>query len=181
MTTPRIPALPLDEAPAPATPILAAVERALGRVPNLHRTLAHAPAALKAYAAMAEALAGGVLELRLREKLALATAGVNGCGYCTAAHTALGKGAGIDEAELARSRRGESSDPRDAAALLVANEMLAHRGRVPDVVLEGAREAGLGDAELVEIAAHVGMNTFTNLFNELVRTEVDFPAVATAG
>ena len=51
---PRIPTLTDDKAPAPARRILDAVRRAVGMVPNLHRTLAHAPAALRGYVAAVE-------------------------------------------------------------------------------------------------------------------------------
>jgi uncharacterized peroxidase-related enzyme len=157
---------------------LSAVRAAVGMVPNLHRTLAHAPAALDGYVAMVGALGRGVLGPALREKIALATAAANGCAYCASAHAAIGGGLGLDGEEVARNLQGCSCDPRDQAALDLTRELIAHKGGVPDGALAAAREAGLGDAEIVEIAAHVGLNTFTNLFIELARTEIDFPPVS---
>ena len=176
--TPRIEPLPDDEASPTSLDLLQQVERALGMVPNLHRTLAHAPAALGGYVALTKALAGGRLSARLREQIAVATAGVNRCDYCAAAHTLLGKGAGVDADELLRNLDAESSDPNVAQILTFVRALISERGAVTDAQLRAVREAGLGDADLVELVAHVGMNWFTNAFNRLARTEVDFPALA---
>ncbi|MFO0967174.1 MAG: hypothetical protein U0793_16540 [Gemmataceae bacterium] len=37
------------------------------------------------------------------------------------------------------------------------------------------RAAGYGDAEIAEVVAHVGLNVFTNYFNNVARTPLDFP------
>jgi len=159
---------------------LSQVEKTLGMVPNLHWTLARAPAALKAYVDMAGALSQGVLDGKLREQIALATAGRNGCDYCASAHTALGQGQSIDAAELGRNLSGASDDARTQAALSFVGALLEHHGRVRDADLEAVRGAGFTDAEIIEIVAHVGLNTFTNTFNNLARPEIDFPVVELA-
>jgi hypothetical protein len=33
------------------------------------------------------------------------------------------------------------------------------------------------DAQFAEVAAHIDMRTFSNYFNNLVKTEIDFPHV----
>ena len=38
--------------------------------------------------------------------------------------------------------------------------------------------AGYSDAQVVEIIAHVALNTLTNYLNEALGTTVDFPAVS---
>ncbi len=60
-----------------------------------------------------------------------------------------------------------------------ATQLIEQRGRVTERDVEMVREAGFTDEELVEIVAHVGMNTLTNYFNEAFKTEVDFPLVQT--
>jgi hypothetical protein len=37
------------------------------------------------------------------------------------------------------------------------------------------REAGYGDAEIAEVVAHVALNIFTNYFNNVAGTAIDFP------
>jgi len=174
---PRIPALSDEQASPDARPVFTQVRKAVDMVPNLHRTLAHAPAALRAYVSMAGALAGGILPPPLREQIAVATAAANSCAYCASAHTALGKLAGLEAGELASNLHGEATDPRAAAALTFARRLVETRGDVTEADFGALRDAGFGDAEIVEIIAHVGLNTFTNLFNVAVGTEIDFPVV----
>ena len=177
---PRIKALSNDEAHSSSTRILRAVENALGVVPNLHRTLAHAPAALGASTSMARALADGVLDPKLRESVALATAGRNQCGYCASAHSAIGKACGLEEEEIFRNLSSDSGDSRSAAMLQFVSALIDSKGAVSDAELAAIREAGFSDQEIVEITTHVGMNLFTNMFNFLARTEIDFPVVSLA-
>ena len=171
--TPRI--APATEAAKPAPAIFAMLERALGTVPNLHRTLAHAPEVLEAYTHFAGQLAKGRLDPKLRESIAVAVAGANGCDYCAAAHATLGQQAGLERDELQRNLAGESSDERVSAALRFVRTVLAECGAIDDATLDAVRTAGFDDGEIVELIAHTGLNTFTNLFNNVARTEVDFP------
>lgn len=173
----RIPALNPEAAPAQSQPLLAAVQKKLGIVPNLFKTLAHSSAALQYYLAGSEALGNGALPAALREQLALTTAGVNECDYCASAHTLIGKGAGIGAGELADNLRGRSGDAKTQAALDFATAIVRTRGRVADAQLHAVRAAGYSEAEVVEIIAHVAVNIFTNYFNHIAGTEVDFPSV----
>jgi len=95
----RIPALAATAAPAASQPMLEAVRKKLGMVPNLFKTFAHSPAVLQYYLAGSEALAHGGLPAGLREQIALVAAGANECDYCASAHTLMGKGAGLSAAE----------------------------------------------------------------------------------
>jgi len=81
--------------------------------------------------------------------------------------------------ELASNLEGFSADEKTQAALKFATQLIEQRGRVTEHDVEMVREAGFTDEELVEIVAHVGMNTLTNYFNEAFKTEVDFPLVQT--
>jgi uncharacterized peroxidase-related enzyme len=176
----RIPALTLAAAPAASKALLEATQKKIGMVPNLYSTIAHSPAALTGYLNQSAALADGVLPAVLREQLALVTAGENGCDYCASAHTLMGKGAGLTEAEAARNLRGAADNTKTQAALDFAKALLKSRGQITDSQLGAVRTAGYSDAEVVEIVAHVGMNVFTNYFNNLARTTVDFPLVSAA-
>jgi alkylhydroperoxidase family enzyme len=37
---------------------------------------------------------------------------------------------------------------------------------------------GLSDAQIIEVLAHVALNTLTNYVNHIAATEIDFPVVA---
>ena len=62
-------------------PILDAVRKQLGVVPNMFRLIARSPAALQGFTANNGALAK-TLDVKTRERIALAVAQVNGCDYC---------------------------------------------------------------------------------------------------
>lgn len=177
---PRIEALALANAPAASAPFLEGAQKKLGMLPNLFRTLAHSPVALQAYAGQTEALGRGALSPALREQIAVATAGRNGCDYCASAHTLLGKRAGVGETEIAKNLRSESADPKVQAVLDFVSVVIEQRGRVTNHQLAAIRGAGFSEAEIVEMVAHVGMNIFTNYFNNVAETEVDFPRVHSA-
>ena len=168
----------IDAAPAAAKPLLEVVGKQLGSVPNLFRVVANSPAALEGYLGLSGALGKGSLPAATRERIALAVAEINGCGYCLAAHAFLGKKfAKLDEAEILANRNGHSGDPKADAAVHFAVAVTTARGHVGDHDLRAVKLAGYDDAQVVEIVVHVALNTLTNYINEVARTEVDFPAV----
>lgn len=179
---PRIAAIDPAAATGHAKELLDAVKAKLGVVPNMTRAMVVAPAALDGYLGLSAALGRGVLPARVREQLALGVGEANGCDYCVAAHTALGKGAGLTDAEVSASRRGAAADPKADALLRFARVLTERRGRVGDAEVAAARAAGATDAELAEVVAHVALNVFTNYFNHVADPDIDFPkAPALAG
>lgn len=162
-----------------ATEVLNTVKKKLGSVPNIFATLANSPAALESYLAFGGALDGGHLSKPLREKIALTVAGVNECDYCASAHTFIAKSLGVEESEAARNIGADSSDAKTAVILKFAADVVKDRAVFADnkARLDELRHAGVTEAEIVEIIANVALNTFTNYFNHVAGTEVDFPAV----
>ena len=174
----NIQALPIDS-PGEAGEVLGAIKRKIGMVPNIYATFAHSPAVLKGYLAFSEALAGGVLSAAVREQIALVVAGQNDCDYCASAHTALAKGAGVSAEEAALNLEGQASDGRVQAILSFVGSVVQKRGLLNNGELESLRESGVSDQELVEILANIAANIFTNYFNHIAGTEIDFPVVRT--
>ncbi len=165
-------------APAAAQPMLTAVNKQLGVVPNLFRMIANSPAALEGYLGLSGALAKGTLPAKTRERVALTVAEVNRCGYCLAAHSYLGKNlAKLDDAEILANRKGGSTDAKAAAAVHFAVQITQARGHIRDADLQAVKAAGYDDAQIVEIVVHVALNTLTNYINEVGQTEIDFPTV----
>ncbi|MFM9976398.1 MAG: carboxymuconolactone decarboxylase family protein [Beijerinckiaceae bacterium] len=168
----------IEAAPAAAQGLLEAVKKQLGSVPNLFRLTANSPASLEGYLSLNGALGKGSLTPATRERIALAVAQINGCSYCLSAHTYLGKNlAKLDDTELAANRMGKSSDAKAQAAVQFAVSITNNRGAVSEAELRAVKAAGYTDAELVEIVAHVALNTLTNYINEVFKTEIDFPVV----
>ena len=168
----------IASAPAASRPLLEAVNKQLGLVPNLFRMVANSPAALEGYLGLSGALAKGALPAATRERIALAVAEFNGCDYCLSAHTYLGKNlAKLDESEIAANRAGGSNDAKADAAVRFAVQVINQRGHVSDDEVGKVRSAGYDEAQIVEIVQHVALNTWTNYINSVAQTVVDFPAV----
>lgn len=168
----------IEAVPAAARPLLEAVKAKLGLVPNFYRLVANSAAGLEGLLGLTEGLAKGALDPRTRERIAVAVAEFNGCGYCLSAHAYIGKNLlKLDDAEIAANRDGRSSDQRADAALHFALEVVRKRGQISDADLSAVRAAGFGDAEIIEIILHVGLNTLTNYVNEIADTTIDFPAL----
>lgn len=157
-----------------------AVERKLGLIPNMIRLLANSPAALNAYLSFSGALSEGSLPAKLQEQIAIAVADSNDCTYCLSAHTALGKLTGLDEEDLTAAQRGQARDAKTAAALRFATKMVRDRGQLSSSDVEALKAAGFGDGQVAEIVAAVALNIFTNYFNNIAQTEIDFPEVRTS-
>jgi uncharacterized peroxidase-related enzyme len=168
----------VDAAPTAAQPLLAAVQAKLGVVPNMFRAIASSPAALAGYLGLEGALTKDSLGARSRERIALAVAEVNQCGYCLAAHAYLGKNlAKLDVAEIDRNRAGGSADLKADAAVRFAVHVAQKRGQVTDADLAAVKAAGFDDGAVIEIVLQVALNTLTNYVNLVAGTDIDFPRV----
>lgn len=173
----RIQPIDYEHATEKVKSLLDAVHAKFGMTPNLITTMAQSPTVLEAYLGFSGTLAGGRLSGKLREQLALVTAAVNDCGYCAAAHTAIGRSVGLGEEAITAAREASASDPKADAALKFARTVIVNRGEISDSEVTALRAAGFDDGEVVEIVAHVALNIFTNYFNHIAGTEIDFPRV----
>jgi uncharacterized peroxidase-related enzyme len=175
----RIPTpVTIETAPVASQPLLRAVERQLGIVPNLFRLVANSPAALEGYLSLSGALNKGELPDATRERIALAVAEVNGCDYCLSAHTYLGRNvAKLDDAEITANRSGASNDINADAAVRFAVKVALLRGHVAAEDFAAVKAAGYTDAQVIEIVQHVALNTWTNYINSVAQTEIDFPVI----
>lgn len=175
----RIPPADPGKLSAATRDLLGTVEAEWGMIPKSIQTLAQAPAALKAYLAMNEALDGGTLGADLREQIALAVAQLNQCEYCLAAHTAVAATLGLSRQDVTDARRGTSPESRVRAALQFVARLVECRGCVTDADVAAVREAGFSNQQIVEIVANVALHLFTNYFNHVADTPLDFPRAAT--
>jgi uncharacterized peroxidase-related enzyme len=177
-TMPRISIPTVDQSAEATKPMLAAVHKQLGVVPNLMKLVGHSPAALEGYLALSGALAKGKLSVQLRERIALTIAEYNGCDYCLSAHSFLGRNvAKLSDTELQAARDARSEDTHTQAALQFALRVAQAHGRVSDADLATLRLAGFDEASVVEIVVNVALNVLTNYINNVAQTTIDFPAV----
>ena len=171
---PRIAPVDPTSAQGKSGRLLDGITKSLGFAPNLMRTLAVSPAALDSYLSFGKALSGARLSGKVRERIAIAVSAANGCDYCTAAHTAIGRSLGLDSDELGRALDGRADDGEAAATLNFALAVNDKRGWVDDADLAAARGAGLDDSDFAEIVATIAHTTFSNYFNHVAGTDCRF-------
>lgn len=173
----RIQPIKRNEATGQLATTLDGVKAKIGMVPNLFGTFAQSPAVLNAYLGFSEALTHGHLTAKQREIIALAIGQTNSCQYCLSAHTLVGKGAGLSPEAIQEARKGGSADPLNDALAKLAVKIVDQRGVLSDADLNEARSNGVNDALIVEVIAHVALNTLTNYTNHIAATDIDFPVV----
>jgi uncharacterized peroxidase-related enzyme len=144
---------------------LAGLESKSKRANHFFRTMANRPEALKTFVPFYGAVVGpGSVERRTKELVYLTCSLTNQCAYCTAAHIASGKKAGITEAELHALQAGEDrgfSEP-ERAAIGYARE-LTRTANARETRQELCKH--FGDEQVVEITLVAAMANFTNRFN----------------
>jgi uncharacterized peroxidase-related enzyme len=169
-----------DQAPAASQPLLDGVLKKFGVIPNLFRVVGLSPAALEGLLGLSGAMSKA-LDLKTRERIAIAVANVNGCDYCLSAHTYIGLNlAKLTPADAEKSRLGSSDDPKAAAAVRFAAKVAQSRGKVSDADISEVKLAGYTEAQIVEIVGLVAENVYTNFLNNVAQTDIDFPVVKSA-
>ena len=72
-------------------------------------------------------------------------------------------------------RVGVAADGKTDALLHFARKLVETRGQVSDGDVDAVRQAGFTDGEIAEAVAGVALNIFTNYFNHVAATDIDFP------
>lgn len=168
----RITPLNLEHATDATRPLLEGVQKKIGFLPNVFKTLALAPAVLSSYLQQSVALGKTSLSATEKEAIFLATSQVNGCDYCLAAHTLFAGKAGLSAQDIVSARDGQLN-----AFAALAQQITESRGHLSTAQIEAARAAGIDDAKIIEVIAHVASQTLTNYLNNAALTEIDFPAI----
>jgi AhpD family alkylhydroperoxidase len=177
MTTISVPTY--DEVSPANQAIFDNLKKHLGFVPNLYATFAHSASALASYLALQGARSS--LDVKAREVISLVVSQVNGCEYCLAAHTVLGKMHGFTDEQILEIRFGRASfDPKlDALAQLVRS-IAIERGHADPVRLQAFFHAGWTKENMVDAIVAVGDRTISNYMHGATRVPVDFPAAPVA-
>lgn len=174
---PRLQTIPLENAEGKQRELLEAAKKKLGKEINIIGAMANSPAVLEAYLSFSGAMGRSKLSAKAREAVAMAIGEKNHCQYCVSAHTAVGKAVGYTEEETVKIRQGEAADPKVQAVINLALAIAETTGFVSKEQFDAATQAGLSHEEITEVVGLVAMNYFTNIFNHVAETEVDFPKV----
>jgi AhpD family alkylhydroperoxidase len=147
-----------------------------GKSFNIFKSMANSPAMLDLYLGIGGAMAKASLSHKEQEVVQLAIAEAQNCDYCASAHTAIGKGAGLTEAQTMEARRGSMpSDPKLHALATFALAIHNKKGFVSDADVKAFKAAGYTDAHMAEVVGSYTQMIFTSTFNHMNETPVDFP------
>lgn len=169
----------IESATGATAEVYAQIKKLAGGVPNTFATIgAHGPVALKAVLEADGALAAGSLSRQDQETIKLVVSEVAGCDYCVAAHSLLGKMTGLKPEALKQIREGVPTGDakRDALVHFVRN-LQQTSGTISEAEVSAIKAAGYTDAQLVDISLAIAVTVFTNVFNRINDTVLDFPAV----
>jgi uncharacterized peroxidase-related enzyme len=174
----RIPVPTPEEVPAASRSVLNAIEKQLGFAPNIFRLMALSPAVLIGHAQLQTSFAHA-LDVKTRVSIALTVSEVNGCDYCLASHTfhALSF-AKLTPEEIAVNRQGRSLVPAVDAAVRFARRVIESRGHIGEEEIDQVRFAGYSSPQIIEIIAVASAFMLSNLINNVVQTDIDFPAIS---
>ena len=176
----RITTPTLESVSGATAEIYAQIRKAAGGVPNTFAAIgAYRPAALKAILQADGVLAGSTLSKQDQETIKLLVSEIAGCDYCVAAHSLLGKMAGLAPEVLKQIRAGQpTGDARRDALVRFVRNLMQTRGTISEQEFSAIKAAGYTDQHLVDISLAIAVTTFTNIFNRINDTDLDFPAVA---
>lgn len=168
---------PVAESTGHAAQLYTAIKAAVGLVPNAYVNIgSNSPIALETLLNIDGALKKGTLGAKEGEVVKLVVSQAADCDYCLAAHTLIGKKTGLSKEDVLAVRHGKSSsEPRMDTLADFTRELISTKGTVPASAVEKIKAAGFTDTQIVEIVLAITSITFTNLFNRINDTVVDFP------
>jgi uncharacterized peroxidase-related enzyme len=175
---PRLHTAALSEATGHAADLFQRVKATVGKVPNSYIGIGgNSPVALEAVLNLEASLKKSSLSIRDIEVVKLVVSQTTGCDYCLAAHTLMSKKIGLDrEAILALRQTRPSGDARSDALASFVSHLMTTSGTVQTDVVTAIRQAGFTDTQIVDVTMAVASIAFTNLFNRINDTVLDFPA-----
>ncbi len=165
-----------ESAPEDARTILTEAQQKFGFVPNLYAGLANAPSALEAYLALSGWFERTSLSPIERQVVLLTASVVNGCEFCVAAHSFIGKQmAGIPENVVMDIRADrEPEAPKLAALWDFTRSVVQQRGWVQDhPALHRFLAAGFSPQQALEVILGVTQKTLSNYANHLLQTPLN--------
>lgn len=156
--------------------ILDKAVKAVGFLPNMYANMVNAPAVLSTYLhgyALFRSESG--LKPAEQEVVFLAVSQVNGCTYCTAAHSMIAdkkSGVPADVLQAIRARK-TIPDARFAALYALTAEMVNTHGRPSPATVQAFLSAGFQEKDVLYIVLAIAVKTLSNYSNHAFATPVD--------
>jgi uncharacterized peroxidase-related enzyme len=147
-----------------------------GKVPNMFAAMAHRPAVLSTFLPLYAAIVNqGTVEAKYKELAYLRAVMINGCEYCTRAHSASSKRAGVTPEQIAALpfyKRSPLFDEKEKATILYADRVTRSATTIRAAQLEELHkfyDAG----QIVELTLAICMANFTTRFNDALENIPD--------
>ncbi len=172
---PRLNVVEPEQAQGKTKEIFDELEKTKGKVINIFKGMGNSPAALNAYLTMSEILAEGELTPEDREAVYLGVSQANGCNYCLSAHTVIAKKAGMTDDQIKAIRLLDPLSEKHRTLLTFVRRVMETKGKVSDADVAAVRSAGYTDGQIAEAIAYIGLATYSNYFNHVYDTPLDFP------
>lgn len=156
--------------------LLDTAKKQVGFIPNMYANMVNAPAVLDTYLhGYSRFRSESALTSAEQEVVFLAISKVNGCTYCTAAHSMIAdKVSGVPAPVLDAIRSGrEIPDSKLAALFAFASEMTISRGRPTEAGTKSFLAQGYTEKHIMYLVLAIAVKTLSNYSNHLFGTEVD--------
>lgn len=176
----RLNTVNVADAPEESAALFAAIKKAVGKVPNAYAAIGtSAPNVLAHVLQTGAVLKQGQLSGLELEAINLAVSEASQCDYCLAAHTVTGKMAGYTAEQIQQIRKGGlEGDAKTDALVKFALALVKTSNTLPAEAVSKVKDAGYSDRQIVEAILAVSAILFTNMFNRVNDTVLDFPKAA---
>lgn len=168
-------ALTPDQVDESTKEVFAAITQKVGMLPNLYAAMGNSPQLLKGFLAFEDSLKKGSFSSKENEAIALAVSQVNGCNYCLAAHSVVGKMLGYTDSEVIDIRRGIVADKNLRSLITLASELTERKGKASQEAINNFLAAGYTHQAFAELIGLVAIRIATNYLFSNGDFEIDFP------
>ena len=173
----------LESAPADAKPLLEGALKQMGMIPNMYARMAQLPGLLSTYRFGYELFReqSGFTPAE-QEIVFLTISRENGCEYCVAAHSMIGKMLSkVPESVLDAVRSGAPiADSRLEALAEFTKAMVNTRGNPTEADVAPFLAAGFTEYHILGVILAIAVKTMSNYSNHVFHTPVDPPFQAFA-
>jgi uncharacterized peroxidase-related enzyme len=164
----------IDTAPQESKALLENLQAGMGFVPNIFAVTAESSLALENLVCLNGAFAESQFSAQEQQIILLATSTENECVYCVAGHTTFAKQLDMAPSLVNDMRTKQSlEDPKLNALSTIVRQLVIHRGRIDDRVMDDFLAAGYTKAHFLELVLGICVKTFTNYVSNALTVPVD--------
>ncbi|MDO4247963.1 MAG: carboxymuconolactone decarboxylase family protein [Neisseria sp.] len=166
----------IESAPEQAKERMETVQKNNGFIPNLIGVLANSPQALAMYQEVGKLNGSNSLTAEEIEVVQITAAAHNGCDFCVAGHTKLGKlklHMPDNVLNALRSRTRIEENEKYQALAQFTMQLIDQRGKVSDQELQAVKAAGYNDQNVLDIVMGVALATLCNYANNVAQNDIN--------